>query len=186
MSSRRRNCQEAGIFQKLANFPVRKTHQKNNLVNCPGSFYPNLLLVSALLSDGWLNSFDVFSNSPTKYPWAPKSFLTWFLFHCDWDFQLHSPSHILAWHITQGHQTSSESVNNFTKYLVSQREARLGSAGRGISCISVLWHTGGSLPEAPDPLLLFAFLTGSFREQPQSSGSSAYERLAKTHITSNS
>lgn len=68
---------------------------------------------------------------------------------------------------------SSESVNNFTKYLVSQREARLGSAGRGTSWISILWHIGGSLPEATDPLLLFAFLTGSFREQPQSSGSSA-------------
>lgn len=53
------------------------------------------------------------------------------------------------------------------KCLVSQRAAHLGSVGREIYWISTPQHTGSSLPGAPEPVLLLAFLTGSFREQPQ-------------------
>lgn len=72
VSSRRRSCQGAVIFQRLAGFPGRKTHHTNNLVNCLGVSILAHCWVTALLSRSWHSPFDILCYSPTRYPCAPK------------------------------------------------------------------------------------------------------------------
>lgn len=151
-------------------------YHKNNLVNCPGNFYPNLLLgkwfAIKVLVKLFLISFVIPSQDTMalKRPSLPFFTLTGAL------TTPFIPLLGMTYYNIRTPNWSPLSVRKFTKCLASQREAHLGSVGRAIH---LDFHSPAHIWFCPwrSRACFLAFLPGSFHEQPQSSGSS--QRLAK-------